>query len=34
MINIPQVLNLLGVTDIDYDQLATERYLNEIPCTS
>ena len=28
-----QVLNLLGVTDIDYNQPASERYPNEIPCT-
>ena len=27
-----QVLNLLGVTDVDYNQPAAERYPNEIPC--
>ncbi|GAL09833.1 hypothetical protein JCM19233_810 [Vibrio astriarenae] len=28
-----QVLNLLGVEEIDYNQPASERYPNEIPCT-
>lgn len=28
-----QVLNLLGVNDVDYNQPATERYPNEIPCS-